>query len=188
MPQWMVRVFLAVLISALLNPVHGACAESPLAQEYAVKAAFLYNFAKFVEWPAEAFLNEQTPITICVLGRDPFGSALESVTRDKTAKGRSFLIRRFKAIEDVAGCHILFVSESEQKDMDRILSVLDKCRKCSVLTVSDMEKFARRGGVINFITIEKKIHFEVNMDAASRTGLKISSRLLTLAKIVKDNP
>jgi hypothetical protein len=151
-------------------------------REYLVKAAFVYNFARFVEWPSEAFADHQGPITLAILGKDPFGDTLEAIS-GKPVKGRKLEIRRVDRIEDLERCHMLFVSGSEKENLSQIFV---KVSPWPVLTVSDMEGFAQRGGIINFIKVEKKIRFEINVDAAERTSLNISSKLLKLAKIVED--
>jgi hypothetical protein len=150
--------------------------------EYLVKAAFLYNFAKFVEWPDKAFMDDQTPIILYILGKDPFGNALDSL-QNKTVKGRNLMITRLKDIHDSQQCHILFISQSEKKNLARIF---EKIKKWNVLTVSDIENFAQEGGIINFITKENKIRFAINVDAAQRSDLTVSSKLLKLAIIVKE--
>ena len=151
-------------------------------REYEVKAAFIYNFAKFVDWPREAFPDPASPIVVGVLGFDPFGSTLDRALRNKTAQGRSFVVRRFKSIEELEDCHILFISGSENKRLDQILQQLDGS---DVLTIGETEGFARVGGIINFIEERNRIRFEINIAAAERGQLRISARLLLLAKIVK---
>ena len=157
-------------------------AESAAHREYLIKAAFLYNFAKFIDWPAEAFPNDRTPLTLCIFGEDPFGVALESI-KGKTVKGRKLVIQHSTRVEDLEQCHILFVSASEEKRLRPILSGL---RGKTILTVSDMNGFARRGGIINLVTEKSKIRFEVNVEVTELAGLKISSKLLKLAKIVRE--
>ena len=147
------------------------------------KAVFLYNFAKFVEWPAESFSDADAPIIIGILGNDPFGKVIDGAIKDKTVKGRKLSIKRFEKIEDVAVCHILFISSSEEKYLPAIMETL---KDSSILTVGEVKQFAQRGGIINFILKENKIRFEINVDAAERAKLKISSKLLKLATIVTD--
>ena len=161
----------------------GTCAGEDLSREYLVKAGFLYNFARFVEWPSEAFTDDQSPISLCVLGKDPFGGALKSI-EGKTIKGRKLVINRFERIEDLPKCHILFISRSEKEDLDKIFANL---KGWNVLTVADMEEFGQRGGIINFIIREHKVRFEITLDASDRAGLTISSKLLKLAKILRDD-
>ncbi len=161
----------------------GALAETgqPLG-EYQVKAAFLFNFAKFVEWPAGARAG-QGFLFVCVLGRDPFGPVLEELIQGKRVNGRPLRAKRISRPEEVPSCHMLFISGSEGGRLEEILSL---AREASVLTVSDVDRFVQRGGVINFLKGDKKIRFEINPDAAARAGLKISSKLLQLATVVRD--
>jgi hypothetical protein len=169
-------LFLSVLVggSSIMN------ANPPASPEYLIKAAYLYNFTKFVEWPSEAFKDNLSPINLYILGTDPFGEALNSI-RDKTVKGRRISIKHVNHIEEISECHILFISASEKENLRHILNTL---KNSAILTVSEMEQFAQRGGIINFITVENRIHFEINPDASQHSGLKISSQLLKLAKIV----
>lgn len=160
-----------------------ATAQPDAFQEYFVKGAFLYNFARFVEWPQKAFTSEQDPVTICILGEDPFGSALDQL-RGKTTGNRKILVRQHVNISEIDHCNILFISKSEQA---KLAEILPSSHRRSMLTVSDMENFAEQGGIIGLVTVENKIRFEVNLDAARRANLKISSQLLKLANIVKDN-
>ena len=148
--------------------------------EYGVKAAFLFNFAKFVDWPTDAFKDDQSPVYLSILGDDPFGSALNSL-RDKTVRGRPLVIKCCKNIDQVTGSHILFIGPSEKGNLRSILNAL---KNSSILTVSETERFGQQGGMINFITVDNKIQFEINPEAAQRVKLKISSQLLKLARIV----
>jgi len=157
-------------------------AAPPASREYQVKAAFVYNFVKFVEWPAKAFYDDQSAIILAIVGDDPFGTAIETI-KGKKAKGKSLVINSFAKIEDVDKCHILFISRSEERHLD---SILARVRNRHVLTIGDMEDFAQRGGIIHFVTSGNRIGFKINVDAAERAGLKISSRLLKLADIVRD--
>jgi hypothetical protein len=157
-----------------------ASANAQEASEYQVKAAFLYNFAKFVEWPAGAGVD--APLVIGVLGKDPFGSQIDRAVEGKTVNGRRLMIKRFSSLEAYEYCHILFVSSSERSNLPQIIAAV---RNSSVLTVSETERFAHIGGIINFVTIENRIRFEINQAAAERAGLKISSKLLSLARVVR---
>ncbi|MEI6147707.1 MAG: YfiR family protein [bacterium] len=157
--------------------------DSPRA-EYEVKAEFLPLFAQFVKWPSASFADTNAPLVIGVLGDDPFGAALDrAVKNQNTAGGRRLVVKRSQDIEDVAPCHLLFVSKSEKDHIDRILAVLAQGGR-AVLTVGDAEGFAARGGIINFVLQEKKVRFEINPEAAGRGGLIISWELLNLARIV----
>ena len=152
-----------------------------VAREYQVKAIFLLNFVQFVTWPAAAFPERHTPIIIGILGNDPFGPFLEDAVRGEVIDGRPLAITRFQGVEEAMYSHILFVSKSERGRLSAILAaVQDK----SILTVGDTEAFARQGGIINFITVDNKVRYEINLAAAKRAHLDISSKLLRLAKIV----
>jgi hypothetical protein len=174
-----------VLISTLLfamaffspAPKAGLAAEP---SEYDLKAAFVYNFIKFVEWPSSAFSRADAPITIGILGQDPMDEALESL-KSKTAQGRKLTVRRFAKIGDLEKCHVLFVGKSERESL---AVVLKQVRDSGVLTIADIRGFAAAGGIVNFINVENRISFEINTDAADRAGLRVSSQLLKLAKIV----
>jgi hypothetical protein len=159
-------------------------AEERLPNEYQVKMAFLFNFARFVEWPTDAFAEAGSPIILGILGDDPFGSSLDTI-RGKTINGRKLIINKFKDVEDIRACHILFISNSEKNRLPRILTFL---RQSKILTVGDTKKFTLKGGVINFIIENNKVGFEINVDAGKRAGLRISSKLLSLARIVHDSP
>jgi hypothetical protein len=150
------------------------------ASEYQVKAAFIYNFAKFVEWPGNA--NPDAPLLIGVLGKDPFGSEIDRAVEGKTVNGRRLMIKRFSSLEAYQYCHILFISSSERNNLPQIIAAV---RNSNVLTVSETDRFAQIGGIINFVTIENRIRFEINQAAAERAGLKISSKLLSLGRVVR---
>jgi YfiR/HmsC-like len=150
--------------------------------EYAVKLAFLYNFAKFVDWPPDAFPDARAPFEICVVGQDPFGDQLAISLRGRAVGGHPATLQRVKPGEYLRHCHIVFVSGHSRKD---VATVLNGLRGTSALTVGESNGFAANGGVINFFVEENKLRFEINVEAARRTGLNVSSKLLALAKIVK---
>jgi hypothetical protein len=148
--------------------------------EYNVKAAFLYNFTHFVEWPANALENNE-PFIIGILGTDPFKSDIESTVSGENVKGHPILVQRYSDVKDIHKCHILFISNSEAGKVKEILSALpDK----KILTVSDIQDFARRGGMIRFMKLNNKIKLQINPAAAKAAELNISSKLLRLADIV----
>jgi hypothetical protein len=175
------KLVLIILVWGMMFMGQMARGEPPVSREYALKAAFLYNFAKFVEWPKVAFPNESAPIAICIVGDDPFGTALEAV-KGRAVRERKTVMKRGVKPDDLRACHICFVSRSEGENLAKILAEL---RDCHALTVSDVEGFAQRGGVIGLVTVEDEIHLEINVDAAERAGLTVSSRLLKLAKIIR---
>ncbi len=171
-----------IAICVCANVPVAISADSDHFQEYTVKAVFVYNFAKFVEWPPEAFETPETPLYLCVLGDDPFGDALESI-KGKVVQERNLLIRHLSKIEDLEECHILFISVSKKKQLP---SILRKIKDLHILSVADMEGFARRGGIIGLLKEKNRIRLEINTDAADRSIIKISSKLLSLAKIIKN--
>ena len=165
------------LALALLFFTSPAQAQSP---EYRIKAVFLFNFAQFVEWPAEAFPDEKAPLVIGILGQDPFGGFLDELVHDELAHNRPVQIQRFRRTEDLKNCHVLFVSQSET---DRFETVLQEMKGRPILTVSDIDKFASRGGMVRFITEKNKIRFRINLEVAQAARLNISSKLLRAAEI-----
>ncbi len=172
-----------ILLTLLAGFVAIAAADKPVSLEYRVKAAYLYNFLKFVDWPPEKGA-EASPYIIGVIGEDPFGKELVSIG-EKTVKGRPLKIKYFKGVEDLETCHILFICASEK---ERIEIILKRLNDMPVLTVGDVADFAQRGGMINLVKSGKTVRFEINRDAAEKTGLKISSKLLKLAVIIKKQP
>ena len=175
----MVFRFVAFIFVGMLLALR---APGQMAEEYQVKAAFLYHFAEFVEWPAEAFKTPGDPMLVCVLGRNPFGSALEEVIRGKSIDGRAFAIRLVAGAEDASTCQILFVASSASKHFRSMRGIL---KPRGILTVGEVQGFAADGGVINFKLDDGRVRFEINLDAAQHQQLHISSKLLGLAQIVK---
>jgi YfiR/HmsC-like len=175
------RLALPFLVMAGLaaNPTEME-AQPPISKEYQIKAAFLFNFAQFVEWPATAFTNADAPLCIGILGDDPFGPALEETLKDETIHDRKLTVLRSHHVEDLKACQMVFINQSEKDRIPEILGVL----KSNTLTVSETDGFARHGGSINFFRDGKKVRFEINPGAAQREGLKMSSQLLSLGKIV----
>jgi hypothetical protein len=180
-------VALALALAILcVSPSLGAAssAQEPrreAALEYEVKAAFLYKFAKFVEWPEDAPVADRPAVVIGVLGVDPFGEALDAAVRGKTVNGRALSVRRFAELRDLEPCQILFVSASEGR---RLPEILTRLGGSPVLTVGEPETFTRDGGIVRLVTEDNKVRFEINVDAAEHAGLRISSKLLALARIV----
>jgi hypothetical protein len=152
------------------------------AEEYFVKAAFLCNFARFVEWAPDAFRTPEEPLAICVLGQDPFGAAMDDVVAGKSVQGRRFHVRRLSDARQTGRCQILFVSSSESK---RSVSVLAAATPRGVLTVGEAGTATAEGMVITFTLSGGKVRFEINMAAAEGAGLRLSSKLLSLATVVR---
>jgi len=172
----------AILTSVLLLARGaGLAGQTAQAPEYQVKAVFLFNFAQFVDWPAEAFPDPDTPVVIGVLGDDPFGSVLDRTVRDERLGGRLFQVRRYQRVDEIKTCHILFISRSEGSRPEGVLAGL---KGRSILTVSDVDGFAERGGMIRFVTDRNRIRLQINLAAAEAAHLTISSKLLRVAEII----
>jgi hypothetical protein len=170
----------AVLLALTAAPARAQAPAAPTA--YQVKAVFLFNFSQFVDWPAASFADGRAPLVIGVLGSDPFGAMLDEIVRGETVNGRPLEVRRYDAVEQIGDpCHILFVGRSQDERLDAVLAAL---KGRSVLTVGDFEGFARRGGIIRFVTVGNKIRLRVNLAAAQDAKLTISSKLLRPAHIV----
>jgi hypothetical protein len=181
---------LIVALSISLSWAPGAFAQSPDASdssEYLIKAGFIFNFAKFVEWPSSAFAQPDSPIVIGILGTDPFGTIIDKIVQDKKIGTRGFVVKRLKwgaDLKELRECKILFIGASERAHMDELVQML---RGLPVLTVGETPGFAERGGVIRFVLEDNRVRFEVNVVAARQADLTISSRLLTLARIIQQS-
>lgn len=175
--------FRSAFLCALLSSCLAAPGQETAPTEYHVKAAFLYNFGRYVEWPPRtpAF----TSFAICVLGDDPFGPVLNQVIDGKVIQGKKLAARRLEKVEDAGNCQILFISSSESGRLAHIMAAL---RGRSVLTVGETDGFAQSGGMINFRLEGSKVRFEINLDATEQAGLTVSSQLLKLARIIRESP
>ena len=169
------------VLGVMVLMLSGSRAQSPAVTEYQVKAAFLYNFAKFVEWPPGSFSDGSAPLRICIFGQDPFGQELRDITREKTVNGRKLQVDQVVDLRLARTCHILFIPSSEKAQLTRIFESL---RGTDALTVGDAKGFVQQGGMINFVLENNRVQFEVNRKAAEQAGLKISSKLLSVAKVV----
>ena len=176
-------IFLALAAWLTSGGTVGGGQDSATPGEYQVKAAILYNLAKFVEWQEDAFPGPAAPLVIGILGDDPFGSAFDSA-KDKLIKGRKVQLLRSGKTQDLSHCHVLFISSSER---GRLSSVLKEFQGPGALLVSDMDKFAIRGGMIGLVMRADMVDFEINVDAVQRAGLRISDRLLNTARIIRDH-
>ena len=172
------RIVRAGLVAvAMLVCTHAVAENAQGPSEYQVKAAFIYNFVKFVDWPV---IRNEGPIEICVLGKDPFGGAIERVVEGKIVNGRPFVIRRIGEIAAARSCHVLFVNRSEA---GRVSLIAKATRAWNVLTVSDVDQFCERGGIIAFLMEGRRVRFQINPKMAAAAGLTISSKLLQLAVV-----
>jgi hypothetical protein len=171
----------ALALTILLLGRTGLSAKAAPSQEYQVKAVFLFNFAQFVDWTAKAFPETGTPLVIGILGDDPFQAYLDDVVRGEKVQNRPIIVERFRGLDDLKTCHVLFVSASQMENLDRILgSVKSK----NILTVGESDFFSRRGGMVSFVMRSGKIRFQVNLEAVKAADLSVSSKLLRLADIV----
>ena len=171
---WVLAVWL--LLGGLDLP-----AQTNVSKEYLIKAAFLFNFAQFVEWPPEAFPEKETPVVVGVLGDDPFKGFLGELLRGEKAGNRPLRIEYYRGVEEIKQCHILFISNSESK---RLAQILAKLKDRSILTVGETDGFAVNGGMIRFLPQGSKVRFRINNEAARAVKLSISFKLLRLAEIV----
>jgi hypothetical protein len=159
----------------------GLRAQSALQREYEIKAAYLYNFIRYIDWPADTLPPVGGAITIGIVGDSPFGPAIDPLN-GKQIKGRTLVVKSIVTARDFEQCQIVFICASEKMRLPEIFGQLKDTR---ALTVSEIDGFATRGGIINFISERNKVRFEINPDAARRTGLNVSSELLKLARLVK---
>jgi hypothetical protein len=171
----------SLLALALLCAHASAWAEVSATKEYQIKAAFLFNFAQFVEWPSGTFTDSDVPVRIGVLGDDPFGSSLDETIRGETVRGRKLVVERSPRLDELLDCQILFIGKSEKAKLSETLGRLSDA---TVLTVSDLDGFTSQGGVIRFYLQGNKIRFEINLDSAQKHGLKMSAQLLSLGKVL----
>jgi YfiR/HmsC-like len=170
------------LITAVAIVSTSIQAQMPKANADQVQAAYLYNFGKFVKWPANAPANQTGSFIICVLDRDPFGAILQSILAGESVGGKPVAVKRLPRAEDAAGCHILFINSAQEKDLKEILAAIDDS---SVLTVSDMHDFSKQGGMIQFVLEGDRIRFEINLESAERSHLVFPSELLKVAVAVR---
>jgi hypothetical protein len=181
MAQALVRnpaILLSLVIGLSLAVSNSQAADDAL--EYQVKAAFLLNFIKFTEWPASAFTDSDSPISICVLGVDPFGNGLEQVIAGESVNGRKVAVQRIRRAPPPKVCQVVFLSRTE-KDVDKILPALGP----GVLTVGEGDSFIHAGGIISFIIENRRVRFDVNPTPARNAGLNLSSKLLNVARSVE---
>jgi hypothetical protein len=170
-----------ILFAALWLLLPAALLAQPAIREYDLKAAFLYNFAQFVDWPAEAFTAPDSPIIIGVLGEDPFGATLDELVSESPIKGRRIVVRRYERVEDVDICHLLFVNV---RNAARLKQAIEALNNRATLTVGDGDAFLEQGGMIQFVTRDNRINLRINLQAATAAGLTLSSKLLRPAQIV----
>ena len=172
------RFMMAIMAALVLASAAGA--DEPT-QEYRVKAAFIFNFMQFVEWPQGTFGSDKDPFIVGVVGQDPFNGALEQAMAGKTIRARSIIVRHFASADQVEPCQLLFVSSSEDDSVGNVMK--NKVGSLAVLTIGESDAFRVAGGIIRFYSEDNKVRFEIDPQAAEHAHLKISSKLLKLARI-----
>jgi len=172
------QCFLAVLLCTFSLSVSGQSAPS---NEYQVKAAFLFNFTQFIDWPAQTFSSPEAPFVIGVLGQDPFGYYLEEIAEGEQIDGHPLTVKRFNNVEAAKGCQLLFINPAKG---EKLSDVLHNLKETNVLTVGEASNFAEQGGMIGFLTENRKVRIQINLQAAQRADLTVSSKLLRVAEIV----
>lgn len=150
-------------------------------REYQIKAAFLFNFTQFVEWPANALPETKTPLVIGILGENPFGSYLQEIITGEQVNGHPLIVQQYKDAEEIKACHVIFINLTEKNKLEQVIASL---KGRSILTVSDDNDFIKQGGMIRFIKKDNKIQFQINPESAKEADLIVSSKLLRLAEIV----
>jgi hypothetical protein len=183
-PRIWYRVTTTVAVSVfLISSIVSAQQAKP--KEYEVKATYLYNFGRFVQWPANVAASTGDSFPICVIGQDPIGPALNTIVSGESIVGKPVVVKQISKPQDALGCRVLYISLSEETRLKEILAALNKA---TVLTVSDISQFSQRGGMIQFVLDGNKVRFEVNVTSAADAGLTLSSELLKVAVTVRKNP
>ncbi len=180
--RWSRRLLLLLIIAVASSKI--VYGQSTDAHEYEVKAAFLYNFARYFKWPERPSPGAGNAFVIGIVGTDPFGGILDQAMQGKTLQGKSVIVRRYANPSEATTCDMLFIGASETNSLPKILALLNNA---PILTVGDMPQFAQRGGMINLVIHDNRVQFEVNVEATERARLTPSSQLLRLAKIVPDS-
>lgn len=174
---------LLLLLSLLLGALVTETRAQAISKEYQVKAAFLYNFTKFVDWPPQRFATDTSPIVIAVLGKNPFQQELAGLVKGRSVNGRLIDVRAVRSADELASAHIVFVGAGEEALLPPSIF-----GRPGVLTVGESTEFTRRGGVITFVLVEEKVRFEINQGSGQEAGLKLSGQLLKLAVAVRKAP
>ena len=182
MAGWVLRV--AGIIAGVAATIPGSALAQTRASESAVKAAYLFHFAQFVRWPATALAAGQ-PFAICVVGEDPFGRTLDATVAREVIDGHRITVKRVERVTRATGCHIVYVGDMEQERVDGVIRAL---ASTATLTVSDLPHFIARGGVLQFVSIDNRVRFEINLGAAEAAGLVTSSELARVAVAVHRLP
>ncbi|MDQ2656631.1 MAG: YfiR family protein [Bacteroidota bacterium] len=172
-------VFLLLMVSQVEGP-----AQSAVSREYQIKAVFLFNFTQFVEWPSAAFERTSSPLILGILGEDPFGDFIDRTVRGEVAQNRPLVVKRFAGVDELEDCHILFIGLHAKQE---VRDALRKTKSKPVLTVSDMDGFARMGGTVRFYSEDGKVRIRINTKSVEEANLVVSSKLLRLADVIRAN-
>jgi hypothetical protein len=173
-----------VLLLLLAQAARSFAADPQALTEYQIKAGFFFNFTRFVDWPESAFVTASSPILVCILGETPLTDLVTNVALGKVVNGRAVSIKRVKASDDLRQCNLLFVSAEEERHTAEILASL---KKTNTLTVGETPGFAQAGGMINFSIQENRVKLELNLEATTRAGLKVNSKLIAVSRLVSHN-
>jgi hypothetical protein len=176
-----IGIAIYILISAWTVTDSVQKPQSVSTKEYEVKAAFLFHFTRFVEWPEQSFPITNSPFIIGILGENPFGNALSEIVSGEEVKGHPLVIQHYQSASEIKNCHILFINS----DNPDVLSVINLTKEQNILTVSDIPDFPSKGGMIGFFIENNKVRLRINLDRARAANLNIDSKLLRLAQIVK---
>lgn len=178
--QALTRIIKEIVFFTLLFGLGIPCFSQAPSQEYQIKGAYILNFSRFTQWPEKAYNGSENSFIISILGKDPFGVFLDELIKDESNAGRPIIVKRLKSLEETEVAHILFISREYNIDpsqLDRLI------KDQSILTISDREGFARRGGIVEFYVEDDKVKFVINQARGEQCGLHFSSKLLRLAKI-----
>lgn len=173
------RVHMAAVAAGVALVLIGGAAAGAEARslEYPIKAAFLYKFGSFVEWPADSFPSASAPVTVCVVGRDPFGPVLDQTVRGQTVGMRPVTVRRLPSVSPASGCHIAYLGGSSEQSTSEAARAL---ARAPVLTVTDGAR-PEAPSAIQFVVVSNRVRFKIDLRAAAQSGVSISSKLLNLA-------
>lgn len=173
------HVFLCYVVSTMILSGIAVAGNT----EYEIKAAYLYQVTKFIQWPDDQFSNQDAPIRICVLGDSPFGKLLDGLS-EKTSQNRKLTVEHLPSMQKLSHCQVIYISRSEKKGL---MKILRKTEHLPILTISDIDKFAQRGGIIALTTKNNRVRLMINYNASKKAAIKLSSKLLEVATLVGDD-
>lgn len=169
----------ALMVFLILNHSLG---QSKATTEYQLKAAFIYNFTRFIDWPPDAFNSADAPFIIGILGKDPLGTYLDDLVKDEKLDNHTITVQRFSDLKEINQCNILFIPAEEATKINKQIPSINRR---GILTVSDISDFSKWGGVIRFFKEENKLRLQINLTEAKAGQLTISSKLLSISSIYR---